>query len=230
MAGYRSYFMDMHHPLKVYEEELAELQELVLELGNLALNQLTNALETFEENDPKRAEVIIERDEKVNELERNVDRASLMIVTKMEPKAGDLRYILSSSKIASDLERIADYAKSIAKKGKRGFAEEHTPHLAYVQHMGLELTAMLKQILIAFKSLSVEKALDVWHSDSNVDALFKEALLGMKDCVGAEDPDGKGFISLLFTMRCLERVGDHITNIAEHIYFIKYAEYYSGKK
>ncbi len=221
--------MDMQHPLKVYEEELSELQELVLELGNLALDQLANALETFEENDPKKAETIIKRDEEVNELERKVDRASLMIVTKMEPKAGDLRYILSSSKIASDLERIADYAKSIAKKGKRGFAEEHTPHLAYVKHMGQELTAMLEQILFAFKNLSVEKALDVWHSDSNVDALFKEALIGMKDCVG-DDPDGKGFISLLFTMRCLERVGDHITNIAEHIYFIKYAEYYPGKK
>ncbi|WP_027722105.1 phosphate signaling complex protein PhoU [Maridesulfovibrio zosterae] len=222
--------MDMQHPLKVYEEELAELQELVLELGNLALNQLIEALATFEENNPEKAEAIIKKDEKINELEHKVDRASLMIVTKMEPKAGDLRYILSCSKIASDLERIADYAKSIAKKGKRGFAEEHTQHLSYVQHMGKELTAMLEQILVAFKDLSVEKALDVWHGDSNVDALFKEALLGMKDCVEAEDPDGKGFISLLFTMRCLERVGDHITNISEHIYFIKYAEYYPGKK
>ncbi|WP_319759037.1 phosphate signaling complex protein PhoU [Maridesulfovibrio sp.] len=222
--------MDMHHPLKVYEEELSDLQALVLELGNLALEQLNKALETFEENDPEKAEAIVKRDEKVNDLEHEVDKMSLMIITKMEPKAADLRYVLTASKIASDLERIADYAKSIAKKGKRGFAEEHTQHLGYVKHMGQELTAMLGTILEAFKELSVEKALDVWHSDSNVDALFKEGVTGMRNCVEAEDLEGKGFISLLFTMRCLERVGDHITNIAEHIYFIKYAEYFGGKK
>jgi phosphate transport system protein len=220
----------MHHPLKVYEEELSYLQALVLELGNLALEQLNKALETFEENDPEKAEAIVKRDEKVNDLEHEVDKMSLMIITKMEPKAADLRYVLTASKIASDLERIADYAKSIAKKGKRGFAEEHTQHLGYVKHMGQELTAMLGTILEAFKELSVEKALDVWHSDSNVDALFKEGVTGMRNCVEAEDLEGKGFISLLFTMRCLERVGDHITNIAEHIYFIKYAEYFGGKK
>ncbi|WP_320169622.1 phosphate signaling complex protein PhoU [Maridesulfovibrio sp.] len=222
--------MDMQHPLKVYEDELSELQSLVLDLGNLALDQLTAAIASFEENAPDKAQAIIDRDEEVNNLEHLVDRTSLMIVTKMEPKAGDLRYILSSSKVASDLERIADYAKSIAKRGKRGFAQEHTPHLVYVQHMGKELTAMLTNILIAFKEQSVEKALDVWHSDSNVDALFKEAVLGLKDCVESEDLEGKGFISLLFALRCLERVGDHITNIAEHIYFIKYAEYFSGKR
>ncbi|WP_432736684.1 phosphate signaling complex protein PhoU [Maridesulfovibrio sp. FT414] len=222
--------MDMQHPLKVYENELADLQGLVLDLGNLALDQLTRAIATYEKNDPEKAQAIIDRDQEVNELERKVDHMSLMIVTKMEPKAGDLRYILSSSKIASDLERIADYAKSIAKRGKRGFAEEHRQHLGYVQHMGRELCAMLRYILVAFKEQSVEKALDVWHSDSNVDALFKEAVLGMKNCVSSEELEGTGFISLLFTMRCLERVGDHITNIAEHIYFIKYAEHFSGKK
>lgn len=222
--------MDMQHPLKVYEDELSELQDLVLKLGTLSLDQLTRAIATFEVNDPEAAEEIIQRDSEINELEHKVDHMSLMIVTKMEPKAGDLRYVLASSKIASDLERIADYAKSIAKRGKRGFADEHTQHLGYVKHMGQELSAMMEQILVAFKELSVEKALDVWHSDSNVDALFKEAVIGMKDCVSSEDLEGKGFISLLFTMRCLERVGDHITNIAEHIYFIKYAEYFSGKR
>lgn len=222
--------MDMQHPLKAYENELSELQELVLELGRLSLDQLTRAIATFEANNPEEAEAIIERDHEINELEHKVDHMSLMIVTRMEPKAGDLRYVLASSKIASDLERIADYAKSIAKRGKRGFADEHAQHLGYVKHMGQELSAMMEQILVAFKELSVEKALDVWHSDSNVDALFKEAVVGMKDCVSSEDLEGKGFISLLFTMRCLERVGDHITNIAEHIYFIKYAEYFAGKR
>ncbi|WP_321403005.1 phosphate signaling complex protein PhoU [Maridesulfovibrio sp.] len=222
--------MDMHHPLKVYQQELADLQGLVLKLGNMALDQLNKAVDTFEDNDPEKADAIVEMDEKINDLEHEVDKASLMIITKMEPKAEDLRYVLTASKIASDLERIADYAKSIADKGKRGFAEEHTQHLGYVKHMGQELDAMLKKILEAFKELSVEKALDVWHSDSNVDALYNEALIGMKNCVSCEELEGKGFISLLFTMRCLERVGDHITNIAEHIYFIKYAEFFAGKK
>jgi len=222
--------MDMHHPLKVYEEELADLQGLVLKLGNMALEQLSKAIETFEENDVDKAQAIIDMDVRINDLEHEVDKMSLMIITKMEPKAGDLRYVLTASKIASDLERIADYAKSIAKKGMRGFAEEHAQHLGYVQHMGQELTAMLSSVLEAFKELSVEKALDVWHSDSNVDALFKEGVTGMKDCVSSEELEGTGFISLLFTMRCLERVGDHITNISEHIYFIKYAEYFAGKK
>ncbi len=222
--------MDMNHPLKVYEKELADLQGLVLELGSMALSQLDKAIATFEDNDPEKAQSIIDMDEKINDLEHEVDKASLMIITKMEPKAEDLRYVLAASKIASDLERIADYAKSIAKKGKRGFAEEHTQHLGYVQHMGQELNAMLSNILEAFKDLSVKKALNVWHSDSNVNALFKEGVSGMKDCVEADDLEGKGFISLLFTMRCLERVGDHITNIAEHIYFIKYAEFFAAKK
>ncbi|HAS88744.1 MAG TPA: phosphate transport system regulatory protein PhoU [Desulfovibrio sp.] len=222
--------MDMNHPLKVYEKELADLQGLVLELGSMALSQLDKAIATFEDNDPEKAQSIIDMDEKINDLEHEVDKASLMIITKMEPKAEDLRYVLAASKIASDLERIADYAKSIAKKGKRGFAEEHTQHLGYVQHMGQELNAMLSNILEAFKDLSVKKALNVWHSDSNVNALFKEGVSGMKYCVEADDLEGKGFISLLFTMRCLERVGDHITNIAEHIYFIKYAEFFAAKK
>jgi len=222
--------MDRQHTLKRFDQDMDELKKLVLELGALARTQLGDALRALSEKDEALAARVVADDERVNALERSVDRASLLLVTRMEPKAGDLRHILACGKIASDLERIADYAKNVAGRSGRCMSPDFRCKLAAVDTMGAGVMAMLRDVLDAYSRLDVEQALEVWHADAGIDSVFKAALSDMKDCVQGEDIDGKGFISLVFIMRCLERVGDHITNIAEHIYFIKYGDYYSGRK
>ncbi len=212
--------MPADHIDKTYDQELQRLDNIIAEMGGLAENQLAGAMEAVANRDADLAGQVIESDVKVDELERETEALVIRLLALRQPMARDLRQIVAALKVATDLERIGDYAANVA---KRSIALIQTPPVRPVYaipRMGRLGQAMIKDILDAYVERDADKAMGVWLRDEELDemytSLFRELLTYM-----IEDPRNiTPCTHLLFMAKNLERIGDHTTNIAETLYFL----------
>lgn len=206
------------HIVKSFTEQLDALSKGVAQMGGLVEAQFANAIEAIAKRDTSLAEVAISTDERVDRLQQSVEELALKVLALRQPMAVDLRSTLGAIKIASELERIGDYAKNI---GKRTLVLNREPPIRLTQslaRMGRQTLAQLKSVLDAYSDRDAEAAKNVWLQDEEIDelynSLFRELLTYMM-----EDPRMIGLCThLLFVAKNLERAGDHATNIAETVY------------
>ncbi|MCP4780320.1 MAG: phosphate signaling complex protein PhoU [Hyphomicrobium sp.] len=209
------------HTVKSYEEELGLLDRKIAQMGGLAEQLLGRSLEALERRDPKLAEDVVRSDRAIDDLEREVEEQVISMVARRQPMANDLRHIVGALRITTDLERIGDLAKNIAKRSLAIADEVHPrPLMTGIRHMAELALHQLKEVLDAYSERDAEKALSVWSNDTQIDAmynsLFRELLTYMM-----EDPRNIGISThLLFGAKNIERVGDHTTNIAETIHYL----------
>ncbi len=209
------------HIVKSYDEEFAELDRMTAAMGGLAEAQLADAIGALERPDPKLGEKVAASDRRIDALERQLQERAILMIAKRQPLANDLRHIMTVLKIAGDLERVGDLAKNIAKRASVIAGEQRPrPLVAGMAHLGETALRQLKDVLDALATRDVAKALTVWGSDAQLDALynsvFRELLTYMM-----EDPRNIGLCThLLFGAKNLERIGDHTTNIAENIHYL----------
>jgi phosphate transport system protein len=212
--------MAQEHIIKSYDEELQRLDNALTQMGGIAESQLGAAIEAVTKRDSDLATEVIEGDVRVDNLEREIEAQVMRLLALRQPMARDLRQSIAALKIASDLERIGDYAANVA---KRSIALNQTPAVRpvyAVPRMGRLCQAMIKDMLDAYVERDADKALAVWLRDEELDemytSLFRELLTYM-----IEDPRNiTACTHLLFIAKNLERVGDHTTNIAETLYFL----------
>jgi len=212
--------MGSDHIIKSYDDELHRLDNIIAEMGGMAESQLADAIDAVAKRDSDMASEVIENDVKVDELEHEVEALVVRLLALRQPMARDLRQIVAALKIATDLERIADYAANVA---KRSIILNQSPPVKPVYalpRMGRLGQAMIKDILDSYVERDAEKALAVWLRDEEMDemytSLFRELLTYM-----IEDPRNiTPCTHLLFMAKNLERIGDHTTNIAETLYFL----------
>lgn len=212
--------MASEHITKAYDEELRRLNNAIAEMGGLAETQLGLAIEAVTKRDTELAARVVEGDTRVDELEREVDNLAIRLLALRQPVARDLREIFAALKIASDLERIADYASNVA---KRSIALSQTPPVRPVYalpRMAHFAQLQIKDVLDAYVQRDADKAYSVWLRDAELDemysSLFRELLTYMM-----EDPRSIGSCThLLFMAKNIERIGDHATNIAENLYYL----------
>lgn len=209
------------HIVKSYDNEFATLDRLVAEMGGLAETLLRDAFDSLERRDPRLAGRAVASDQSIDAIERDLQERAILMVAKRQPMANDLRHIMTVLKIASDVERIGDLAKNIAKRALAVAGESHPKSLINgLRHMTDEAQSQVKDVLDAFSQRNAEKALAVWQNDTSLDALynsvFRELLTYMM-----EDPRKIGLCThLLFGAKNLERIGDHATNIAENVHYL----------
>ena len=169
----------------------------------------------------ERPEEIVRADLGIDALQREIEDRAVLTITRRQPLAVDLREILAALRLSSDLERIGDLAKNIAKRVLALDLDLHSPTVIRgVQHMGALVLSQLKQVLDSYAGRDVEKALAVWNGDEHIDAMctsiFRELLTYMM-----EDPRNiSSCIHLMFCAKNIERIGDHATNIAETVYYM----------
>ena len=212
--------MVSEHIIKSYDQELHRLDNIIAEMGGMAESQLSSSIEAVVKRDSDLAAQVIESDTGVDELEREVETLVVRLLALRQPMARDLRQIVAALKIATDLERIGDYAANVA---KRSIALDQIPPVKPVhaiQRMGRLGSAMIKDMLDAYVERDADQALAVWLRDEELDelytSLFRELLTYM-----IEDPRTiTACTHLLFMAKNLERIGDHTTNIAETLYFL----------
>ena len=208
------------HTVKAYGDELNQLTAEVVRMGGLAEAQVADAIESVARRDVALAKAVVERDNRLDALHRDIEKKSIRLIALRQPVASDLRRTLGAMKLASDLERTGDLAKNIAKRALiLAEGEPMQPLTRSIERMGRLVSTRLRDVLDAYTASEVERALSVWSTDDEVDehynALFRELLtymMGDARTIGA-------CTHLLFMAKNLERIGDHATNIAEVIHY-----------
>ena len=209
------------HTAKAFDVYLQELTRLVAEMGGLAEKQIADSVDALAKRDLERASRVVAVDAAIDALQREIEEKAVLTIARRQPMAVDLREIVGALRLSSDLERIGDLAKNIAKRVSAVTGDFHPQRLLRgVQHMAALVLGQLKQVLDAYASHDLNKALAVWKGDEEIDAmctsLFRELLTYMM-----EDPRNITFcIHLMFCAKNIERMGDHATNIAETIYYM----------
>ena len=206
------------HIVKAFTEQLETLASTVAQMGGLAEAQLADAVDAIAKRDIMLAERAISGDPEIDQLQQAIEDQALKLLALRQPMAVDLRETLAAIKIASELERIGDHAKNIA---KRALVLNREPPIRLTQslaRMGRAALSQLKLVLDAYSDRDPQGAETVWRNDGEIDeiynSLFRELLTYMM-----EDPRTIGLCThLLFVAKNIERAGDHATNIAETVY------------
>ena len=208
------------HIVKSFDEELKRLTNAIARMGGLAESQIAGAIQAVAKRDTDLAATIVQGDQKIDELEREVDERAIQMLALRQPMASDLRAVVAALRIASDVERIADYAANVAKRtiALAQMAPVRPAHA--VPRMGRIVQEMIKDVLDAYVNRDVDKAVAVWNRDEELDeiysSLFRELLTYMM-----EDPRNiTASTHLLFIAKNIERIGDHATNIAETVHYL----------
>ena len=210
----------MEHTVKAYGEELNNLTADVVRLGGLAEAQVADAVVAFGRRDLSVAQSVIERDDKLDVLQVDIERKAIRLIALRQPVAQDLRRTVAAMKFSMQLERCGDLAKNIAKRCLiLAESEPLTPLTRSIERMGNLVAARLKDVLDAYTSGNLDRAVAVWARDDEVDehynSLFRELLTYMM----ADPRTINACAHLLFIAKNLERIGDHATNLAEIVYF-----------
>ena len=212
--------MNSEHIVKSFGEELQRLSAIVLHMGGVAEAQLAGAVEALVRRNSDLAQKVVAGDEAIDEMDRELDENAVRLLALRQPMANDLREVIAALKISGDLERIGDYAKNVA---KRTVALNQLPPqqaARSIPRMAKLVQAIIKDVLDAYANHDPNRAIDVWHRDEEVDAmytaLFRELLTYMM-----EDPRSiTACTHLLFIAKNIERIGDHATNIAETTHYL----------
>jgi phosphate transport system protein len=209
------------HTIKAFDVDLQDLSRMVAEMGGLAEKQIADAVDALARRDANLAQRVIAIDPTVDGLQREIEERAILTIARRQPMAVDLREIVGALRVASDIERIGDLAKNIAKRVV-AIGNEFHPHkvIRGVEHMADLVLGQIKDVLDAYARHDLDKAMAVWRGDEEIDAvnnsLFRELLTYMM-----EDPRNITFCThLLFCAKNIERMGDHATNIAETVHYI----------
>ena len=208
------------HTVKSYGEELAHLTAEVTRMGGLAEAQVADCIAAIARRDAPLSQAVVAGDERLDALQAEIERKAFKLIALRQPMAVDLRHAVAALKISMSLERCGDMAKNI---GKRALilteADPMTALTRSIERMGKLVQGRLKDVLDAYTTSDLQRAIGVWSRDEEVDehynSIFRELLTYMMG-----DPRTiNACAHLLFVAKNLERIGDHATNIAEIIHF-----------
>jgi phosphate transport system protein len=208
------------HIVKSFHDQLEALSTAIVQMGGICETQLGNAIEAIARRDTDIAERTVAMDDRVDQMEAQVEQQAIQLLTLRQPLATDLRQTLAAIRISVNLERIGDLAKNVAKRvivvARDAPDPAPTQGLARMGRLALQ---QLKNVLDAYSARDANAAMTVWNSDDEIDeiynSLFRELLTYMM-----EDPRKIGPAThFLFIAKNFERIGDHATNIAEAVHY-----------
>ena len=218
------------HTVKSYEEEMQSLNDNLVMMGSLTENQMADAMAAVIKVDKESVDKIVKNDGKINELRSTIDNQITTVLVKRAPMAVDLRITISTMKISHDLERIGDLAKSVAKKVKPLPVDLPDELIGSLRRLGDLVQKQLKDALDAYLNRSKDKAIEIWKKDEQVDDLTNLAMNEVATYLQKDKKNLEMATHLLFVTKNIERAGDHITNIAESLYYLIEGEYLEGSK
>ncbi|TAN08603.1 MAG: phosphate signaling complex protein PhoU [Rhodanobacteraceae bacterium] len=208
------------HIIKSYDTELARLTGEIARMGELSVKQLEAAIDAVERRDARAARQVLDNDDTIDAMEQEISHGVVRLLALRAPMAGDLRAVFAALRVASDIERIGDYAANVAKRTIPLATLAPVAPAHGLLHLSQLAAVAVRKVLKAYVESDADNAYQVWrddvHVDEGYDALFRELLTYMM-----EDPRNiTPCTHLLFMAKNIERIGDHATNIAENIWFV----------
>ena len=189
------------------------------------MQQLQRGLRAIENRDLKLAKDVIARDHEIDNLQTEIDDSCVKLIAMEQPVAGDLREIVSSIKIVSSIARIGDHAKHLAKGSKRLSNTGREQFLPIIKEMAEKGIHMLETAVTAFVHQDISLAGEVAALDNEIDDLKKKLSKKIIAFMKASPANVEEGANLLFLNRFMERLGDHVTNLCEWVYFAKTGEH-----
>jgi len=209
------------HRSSQFNEALESIRNHLMEMGGLVEKQVVDALEALLHADSALAEKVLTTEDRVDDLEIQIDEECARVLALRQPAASDLRLIIAVSKAVSDLERIGDESAKIAAMALQ-LAEDGESPRGYVEvrHIGNHVRNMLRDALDAFARFDADKAVEVAAEDSEVDLEYRSAMRALVTFM-MEDPRAiSRVLNIIWSLRALERIGDHARNIGEQVIFL----------
>jgi phosphate transport system protein len=203
-----------------FHQELEQLRVTILKMAALTEKAIEKAFRALRERDIALTDEIIAKDQEIDLLEMEIDRSILKLLALAQPMARDLRFLVGSMRISSDLERIADQAVSIAHRSRYLSKRPPLPIDPAMEQLADTSQDMLRVALSCFAELNIDQAMDVCQMDDTADELNLQVLKNLMDHMINEIPAIQRAVQTIITARCMERVADHCTNIAESVVFI----------
>jgi phosphate transport system protein len=170
--------------------------------------------------DAEKAEAIISKDEHVDALEKDLDRSIIKLLALRQPMADDLRVLIAALKIGSAIERIGDYARNIARRTLTLAQVPAVGPAKTVARLGQHVISMLKSVLDAYVTRDADKADDVRRSDREIDAMYTSLFRELSTYMMEDTRNITSCTHLMFAAKNIERIGDHITTIAESVIYL----------
>ena len=212
------------HTVKSFNEEMNQLHDHVLQVGELVRDQLKRAVEALEEEDADAAREVIERDQLVNELDIEIDDEIVHLIAKRQPMARDLREILTVGKIVTDLERCGDEARKIAILCVHFYDQNTMSPSDVILRDIIKLTevvdSMLEKAIRAYDDLDLDLALEVIRMDIDLDTEFKCCLRRLSTFIMEDSRTVGHVVESVLGLRALERIGGHAKNIGGYVVFL----------
>jgi phosphate transport system protein len=210
------------HSSKQYDQELEAIRSKVLLMGGMVETAFDEALDCFRVGDAAKADKVMADDHAVNQLEVSLDDACSHLIVRRQPAANDLRTIMASIKVITDLERIGDEASKIARTSKslhaRGVGGLH--HYEMVRTMAKATCELLRDALDAFARLDGKQALQIIAADEVIDHEFRTVLRNLITFMMEDPRTISSALDTLWVAKAIERIGDHAKNIAEYVIYV----------
>ena len=212
------------HILGTFDEALRSLRNNVLMMAGLAERTLDRAIRGLLQRDDNLCTTAIADDEEIDQLEKQIDKEGVDVLLRFQPVASDLRRVVAAMKLSPNIERIADQATNIARRARKLNRHPALPEVEIIVPIQEHAMAMFKDAIDAFAREDVDLGRAVVLRDKDLDYMNKMANRKLTDRMAQDPKQLRGYLNLIFVSRCLERVGDHATNIAEDAVYAAAAE------
>jgi phosphate transport system protein len=211
--------MSKEHTVRAFADALGSVTGDILKMGRLAREQLAAATAMLAGGAVGDVEAIQAAEDRIDDLDQRIEQEVQRILALRQPVAMDMRTIISCDRIATDLERIADHANTIAQRAANIAAQGSPVDFERTQRLAELVLEQVDLMLIAIEQSDVEAAKASWQHDEMVDRSFAEAFNAIVEAMGHDAENAPSYTQALFIATALERVGDHVTNVAEDLVY-----------
>ena len=217
-------------PRQQFEDELLQVKRRVIALLEASREQLNRSVKALYESDVKEAKQVIEDDKSLDELDIEINNMAILMIAKQQPVATDLRRLIVAIRLATDIERMADNAKNIARSTIHLGNEHQLTIDSRLEQMTKIANDMINLAIEAYDEEEILKAKQLSEKDDEIDALFGQVLKDMLSNKATEKDEIQLIMQVAFSTRYIERFGDHLTNVAENIMYLVKGEIHDLNK
>ncbi|MBC6406630.1 MAG: phosphate signaling complex protein PhoU [Rhodobacteraceae bacterium] len=219
------------HIISAFDRDLADIETLMTQMGDLTATAILDAAAALHDQNEPLSEQVRRKDAAIDALERQIAEDAARIIALRAPRAVDLRVVLAVIKVASNLERIGDYAKNISKRNA-ALSNMATSEQARggIQRMAKEACAMLRDGLRAYLRRDRELAYQVVRRDQDLDEMYNDVFRVLLTFMLEDPRQIASCMHLHFVAKNIERMGDHVTSIAEQAIYLVEGEHPGGDR
>ena len=210
---------------EVMESKIKLLNSELIEMASLVEKQIYDSMTALKNQDVELSKKVMKNDDKVDNLQKVIEEKCIKFMATESPLARDLRSIYTTTKIVTDLERMADYAVDICKIVPRVKGVDFSEEIAPVWELVDIINNMIKLAIEAYVNGDEKAAYEICDMDDRVDAIYQGMFAIVLKKMGKDESMINQGTQILFASKYLERIGDHVTNICEWIIFSKKGNY-----